>query len=382
MDDRAAEGGDDRDLGPLREALDHIDESILDLLAQRAQTLERVASLKAESGLKVFHRQREEELLRAKRRLAAERGQDPDFVENVFRQIILQSHRQQADAVRRKRTPDPKVIAVVGGEGQMGAFLRRTLGAVGHATISADVDTALRPEEAAARADVVIISVPIRATEEVIRRVGPHVRAGALLMDVTSLKAEPVRAMLEHSRAEVVGAHPMFGPTVGSLHRQVVVICPARGVRWAQWLRATLEGQAAEVIEATPEHHDRMMAVIQVLRHFATMALGRALAELGVDIQDTLRFTSPIYRLELAMVGRLFAQSPELYADIEMRNPGRVEVVDALRASVDHLADIVRRADGEAFVAEFERVAAYFGDFRRQALDESAYLIARMVERM
>jgi len=382
MPDGAHEDADALALRELRRELDEIDEALLDLLARRAEALERVGALKARSGLKVFHREREDELLRAKRRLAERRGQDPDFIENVFRQIILQSHRQQTDALRRKRAPDPKTIAVVGGEGQMGSFLRRIFGEVGHATISADLDTALSPEQAAARADVVIISVPIDATVEVIRRVGPQMRQDALLMDVTSLKAEPVRAMLEHAPCEVVGAHPMFGPTVDSLHRQVVVLCPARGRRWAAWLREALESQAAEVLETTPERHDRLMAVIQVLRHFATMAFGRALADLGVDIQETLRFTSPIYRLELAMVGRHFAQSPELYAEIEMRNPQRAEVIEALRRSVDELGDIVRDADREAFVEEFRRIGAFFGDFRERALEESSYLIARMVERM
>lgn len=382
MADGAPEDADARALSELRASLDAIDESLLDLLARRAEALERVAALKAESGLKVFHREREEELLRAKRRLAEQRGQDPDYIENVFRQIILQSHRQQTSAVRRKRVPDPRTVAVVGGEGQMGSFFRRVLGEAGHATMSADLDTALTPEQAAERADVVIISVPIEATVEVIRRVGPRMRQDALLMDVTSLKAEPVRAMLEHSACEVVGAHPMFGPTVDSLHRQVVVLCPARGERWAAWLRETLESQAAEVIETTPERHDRLMAVIQALRHFATMAFGRALADLGVDIEETLRFTSPIYRLELAMVGRHFAQSPELYAEIEMRNPDRAEVIEALRRSVEELGAIVRDADREAFGREFRRVGAFFGDFRLRALEESSYLIARMVERM
>lgn len=50
------------------------------------------------------------------------------------------------------------------------------------------------------------------------------------------------------------------------------------------------------------------MAFIQALRHFATFAYGLHLAEENVQLEQLLALSSPIYRLELAMVGRLFAQ--------------------------------------------------------------------------
>ncbi|MFP6599281.1 MAG: prephenate dehydrogenase dimerization domain-containing protein, partial [Deltaproteobacteria bacterium] len=73
--------------------------------------------------------------------------------------------------------------------------------------------------------------------------------------------------------------------------------------------------------ESDPLTHDRMMAVVQVLVHFNTMVTGEALRLSGASIQESLAFTSPIYRLELAFIGRLFAQQPELYGEILMRNP-------------------------------------------------------------
>lgn len=54
--------------------------------------------------------------------------------------------------------------------------------------------------------------------------------------------------------------------------------------------------------------HDQNMAFIQALRHFATFAYGLHTAEENVQLEQLLALSSPIYRLELAMVGRLFAQ--------------------------------------------------------------------------
>ena len=62
------------------------------------------------------------------------------------------------------------------------------------------------------------LSVPIHRTEEIIREIGPAVRKGGLLMDLTSLKKAPVEAMLKYSGAEVLGVHPLFGPCEKSHH--------------------------------------------------------------------------------------------------------------------------------------------------------------------
>ena len=89
----------------------------------------------------------------------------------------------------------------------------------------------------------------------------------SLLMDLTSLKAGPVRAMLEASASEVIGLHPLFGPGVPSLEGQNIVLCRARGTRWLPWVRDIFGRKNANLIEATPERHDEVMAVVQALNH-------------------------------------------------------------------------------------------------------------------
>jgi len=373
----APEGLDD-----LRRRLDEIDAALIGLVAERLDVARRVAKRKARAGDRLFHRDREEAVVAARRDAGAALGLDPELVEDLFRRLILASHAAQSVILREARANDARRVAIIGGAGAMGSFLARFFAEQGHEVLIADVATPLTPEAAADAADVVVVSVPIAVTEEVIGRVGPRVRPGGALMDVTSLKEAPVRAMLGSTDAEVVGLHPMFGPSVGSVHRQVFAVCPGRGERWLGWIRETLLSQGAELVECSPDEHDRAMAVIQVLRHAATMAFGRALRDLGVDIEDSLRFSSPIYRLELIMTGRLFAQSPDLYADLSLGNAHRGPVAEALERAVSQVAGVVRSGDREAFIREFRDVAAYFEGFAERALVESDSLIARMVERM
>jgi chorismate mutase/prephenate dehydrogenase len=263
----------------------------------------------------------------------------------------------------------------------MGRLFAGMFADTGNPVLVADLDTALTPAAAAAEADVVVIGVPIDVTEKVIVEVGPHVREDALLMDITSVKEAPVAAMLASTRASVVGTHPMFGPSVHTLQGQRVVLCRARGDKWAEWLTHVLSARGLLVTETTAAQHDRAMSIVQVLTHFQTQVQGLTLARLGLPLEETMKFTSPVYLLELFVTARHFAQSPQLYGPIEMRNPRSREVTEAFGVAARELADVIARGDQPAFEAMFEEVRAFFGPFTTEALEQSSYLIDRIVER-
>lgn len=271
-------------------------------------------------------------------------------------------------------------VAIVGAHGGMGRLFGRVFRDAGHAVLEVDVTTELRAEDAASRADVVLVTVPIEATEAAIAAVGPHVRDCAVLCDLTSLKSEPVRTMLESTGASVVGMHPMFGPGVHGFDGQRIVLCPGRGDAWLDRLRAILERAGFSVTVADATEHDRAMALVQVLTHFQTQVLGLTLARFGVALEEPLRFTSPAYLLELYVTARHFAQSPALYGPIEMRNPETDRVTEVFLASAREVADVLARRDQAAFDAMFAEVGRFFGPFTREALDNSDFLIDRLVE--
>jgi chorismate mutase / prephenate dehydrogenase len=362
--------------------VDALDHDLLDLLARRMALVGEIADYKRAHGLRIRDAQREREVLDDRRRRAAELGLLAGEVEAIFRVLLRASREQQA--ARRAEVPleiEPRTVAVIGGHGRMGALLVRMFGDLGHHVIVADVDTAVRPAEAASLADVVVVSVPIDVTERVIREIGPRVRRDALLMDVTSIKEAPVTAMLASTEGSVLGTHPMFGPSVHTLQGQRVVLCRARGDAWAAWAAQMFGARGLVITEATPVQHDRAMAVVQVLTHFQTQVLGLALARIGLPLDETLRFTSPAYLMELYVAARHFAQSPDLYGEIEMRNPRTAEVTSAFGGAARELAEVLARGDRERFHAIFAEVRDFFGPFTEEALEQSSYLIDRIVER-
>lgn len=372
---------DEGPLMELRRALDALDHELLDLLVRRMGVVAEIAARKREHRVRIRDLDRERRILEDRCARAAELGLPTGSVESVWRQLMLMSRERQA-ALRVEVPPDvePKTIAIIGGEGGMGRSLTTLFSDLGHDVRSADLETELRPAEAAAMGDVVIISVPIRETRAVIEQLGPLVREDALLMDVTSIKADPMRAMLSSTRASVLGTHPMFGPGVNTYQGQRVVICPGRGQDWLEWTRQMFTARGLVITEATPEEHDSMMAIVQVLHHFKTQVLGLALSRAGTPLEETLRFTSPAYLLEAYVTGRHFAQSPELYGPIEMLNPDSGRVVEVFRNAAADLGAILAAGDQDAFDQVFAEVRAFFGDFSQEALEQSGFLIDRLVE--
>ena len=236
-------------------------------------------------------------------------------------------------------------IGIIGGTGGMGRWFARFFEKDGNTIHVSGRKSGMSAAEMARTCQMVIVSVPIRVTGTVINTVGPYMREDTLLMDLTSLKREAVAAMLESSVSEVIGCHPLFGPQVESMAGQNVVLCPARGNRWLPWLKGILGKNGASIVEATPEKHDRMMAIVQGLNHFNTIAMGMVLNKTGVDMSELLQFSTPNFRTKMEVLERVFCQNPGLYAEIVTMNPDARHLIDLYGKIITELKDVINRGD-------------------------------------
>jgi prephenate dehydrogenase len=248
-------------------------------------------------------------------------------------------------------------VGIIGGTKGMGRWFAGLLRKEGCTVHVCGRKTKLQINDLARLCNVVVVAVPIFATAEIIKQVGPLLAKDALLMDLTSLKKEPVKLMLKNSRAEVIGCHPLFGPQLKDVTRQNVILCPARGKKWLPWLKEVFKKNKLAVLESTPEKHDKIMAIVQALNHFNTITLGLALAKINIPLTEISKFSTPIFRTKLEIIKKVFTESPELYIDIITGNPETGKVLDIYEKELKDIRDKIKSGNKAKSKEAIEKVA-------------------------
>lgn len=370
-----------KNLQDLRLKIDAIDEQILNLLVQRGEIVQEVTKTKLAHQLPVFVPIREQEKTEAFKKLASQKGIDPEWAEDFLRMIMSSSRQRQSEQAFPRATEEVKHLIFIGGEGGMGSLYKRMAHQSGYSTTSIDKGNWHELDEALKTAHMVIITVPIHVTQSVIQRLKGRLPSGVILADFTSNKRLPIADMQAIHQGPILGLHPMHGPDVENLSKQLMVACSVQGEKESQWFLDQCELWGMRLIKADAEKHDHVMHLVQGLRHFVALLHGSFMKHYDLKPNDMLDYSSPIYRAELMMTGRIFAQSAELYADIVFANEERRDLLLSFFKHHQMLAELVEKNDREGFIREFEQVTDFFGSFASQALQESGYLINRLADR-
>ncbi|MBU3022427.1 bifunctional chorismate mutase/prephenate dehydrogenase [Aestuariibacter sp. A3R04] len=364
-------------LAALREGIDEIDKELVSLLARRAKLTTQVGQIKAETGMPVYVPDREKALIASRREQAKRAGVSPDLTEDLLRRIMRDSYHTQNNRYRCIN-PDINQVVIIGGAGALGKVFVGLFEKSGYTVDVVERDDWGKTSTTSlfARADLVIVAVPINLTEQVITSL-TFLPGTCVLADITSVKSAPLKAMLKVHSGPVVGLHPMFGPDAPGMIKQVVVVCEGRSPQAYQWLVEQMKTWGANIHFSSAEEHDEAMAFIQVMRHFNTFVYGAHLQGEDPDLDSLTVFSSPIYRLELAMVGRLFAQSPQLYADIIFNNPANFALLRRFHQRFGEALSLLENGDKTAFISEFNKIGSWFGDYARKCLVDSKQLLLK-----
>ncbi|OOF43282.1 bifunctional chorismate mutase/prephenate dehydrogenase [Rodentibacter trehalosifermentans] len=362
-------------LNDLRSEIDSLDRELIQLFSKRLKLVSQVGKVKHQHGLPIYAPEREISMLQARRLEAEKAGISPDLIEDVLRRFMRESYTNENQFGFKTVNPDIQKIVIVGGYGKLGGLFARYLRASGYPISVLERDDWNVAEHILANADAVIVSVPIANTLETIERLKPYLTENMLLADLTSVKREPLAKMLEIHQGAVVGLHPMFGPDIASMAKQVVVCCGGRFPKRYEWLLEQIQIWGAKIHQTDAIEHDHHMTYVQALRHFSTFANGLHLSKQPVNLANLLALSSPIYRLELAMIGRLFAQDAELYADIIMDKPENLEVIESLKQTYEEALRFFESHDRQGFIDAFHQVKEWFGDYSEQFLKESHQLL-------
>ena len=222
--------------------------------------------------------------------------------------------------------------------------------------------------EAAEDADLVILCIPVGACGAVAAEIAGHLKPGAIISDVGSVKGAVVKEMAPYLPAGVhfVPAHPVTGtehsgPDSGFAELFVnrwCILTPPEGTdpNAVEKLRAFWAGIGAKVEIMTPEHHDMVLAITSHLPHLIAYTIVGTADELAqVTSSEVIKFSAGGFR----DFTRIAASDPTMWRDVFLANKEAVlEMLGTFNEDLSKLTRAIRRGDGEALFEHFARTRA------------------------
>ena len=205
--------------------------------------------------------------------------------------------------------------------------------------------------------DIVLIAVPVAATETTFKAIRHAMEPGVLFMDVGSTKRDVVdaaRRVLRERLSSFVPAHPITGKEVsgiqhadGALYagRQVIITPLAQtSPELVQKATDVWSAIGAQVLKMTPENHDAAFAAVSHLPHLLAFAYFSAVVNQPAG-RDFLSLAGPGFR----DFTRIAASSPETWRDILVANREEVLKQSArFRQALDALEHVIREGNADA----------------------------------
>jgi len=222
--------------------------------------------------------------------------------------------------------------------------------------------------EAVKDADLVILCIPVGACGAVAQEIATHLKLGAIVSDVGSVKGAVVREMAPHlpASAHFVPAHPVAGtehsgPDSGFPELFInrwCILTPPEGTDASavERLRAFWAAIGAKVEIMTPDHHDLVLAITSHLPHLIAYTIVGTADELAqVTSSEVIKFSAGGFR----DFTRIAASDPTMWRDVFLANKEAVlEMLGTFTEDLAKLTRAIRRGDGEALFEHFTRTRA------------------------
>jgi cyclohexadieny/prephenate dehydrogenase len=217
-------------------------------------------------------------------------------------------------------------------------------------------------------ADLVVLAVPVGAMEAIAAEIGPHLKPGATVTDVGSVKRAVVEAVAPHIPAGVhfIPGHPLAGTeysgprsgfaTLFQNRWWLLTPAPEADAAAVARLRSLLEAMGANVDAMDVEHHDLVLAVVSHVPH--------AIAYTMVGVADHMRRVSQSEVIKYSASGfrdftRIAASDPVMWRDVFLTNKDAVlDILGRFAEELFVLQRAIRMGDGEHLHAYFTRTRA------------------------
>lgn len=168
-----------------------------------------------------------------------------------------------------------------------------------------------------ASSDYIILAIPLQAYPAMLARLKPLLNPKAVIIDVCSVKKEPMQTILKLLPGhKYVATHPLFGPESAKdgLEGHVLVLCPDfSDSAELEFLKRFAKQLKLRLVSMTVSEHDEEMATV----HGLTFFIAHTLKEMGLHDQ---KLATPSFKKLLALAELEKHHSSDLFFTIQSGN--------------------------------------------------------------
>jgi prephenate dehydrogenase len=242
-----------------------------------------------------------------------------------------------------------KNITIIGGSGGMGkvfgkyfqdrgfdvTFYARNEQKLREAATELNVKFELSLEKSVINADIVMISIPINSTPNMIKKIGPLLKKNALLFDITSLKYTVFKALTEVKNkfpVNCISFHPMFGPGISDMKNYVMMVLKVGGTDQYEVIINELldlfRSDGLIVTETLPEIHDKRVALTLGVPHMFNILFLNLLKSTNEPLNELTRFTGTTFLLQKVFAESIIQREMEMFGEIQMENQEFIKILE------------------------------------------------------
>jgi len=224
--------------------------------------------------------------------------------------------------------------------------------------VELQIETTTDFQEAMQNADNVLICTSISSFEDIVKKIAPATHEGQVIMDICSIKEQPVNIMHRYIKnATVLGTHPVFGPGSNGITHKACVLTPTNSQERAvaEQYRAWLEKEGANVFIMTPQKHDELMSIILGLPHFIGLITCETLLA-QENFSESKKLAGTTYRMLFTLAEATAQETPDLYANVQTKlsNLGKIE--EKFIQNAQTLLELIKNQDTTEIIARIARL--------------------------
>jgi prephenate dehydrogenase len=235
------------------------------------------------------------------------------------------------------------------------------------------VEVAPSNAEAVVGANWIVLCVSLTSLDAVLQEIGPHVKAGQVVMDISSIKEIPTNLLQKYVKhGTTLGTHPVFGPGAKSLQGQNFVLTPVseNEKQFSNDFKEWLQKRGANVCVLTPRAHDELMSLVLGFPHFVGLVAGDTLVE-NSNFVGAKKVGGATYKLLLTLAESVSSEEPHFYSNLHMSLPEMEQLETLFLNKVEEWLKLVKNKDCAGFSSKMEQVKKRLRDLDPDY--ESAY---------